>query len=170
MSKLVLGIDIGKKELSLALLKNDRFLGKTVSNSESGFKELEKFISSKTTYKPEIYMEATGNYTSFVADYLFDRGYMVKVVNPRKIHAFSCAKLSRNKTDKADAKLIAEYGSKFEERSYKKFSPNVRKIRALYRTYLGLVDQSVMCKNHIEGTNDKDAAEYWIEILFNLKN
>jgi transposase len=58
---------------------------------------------------------------TIAADYLSDREYIAKDVNHRKIHAFSCAKLSRNKTDKADAKLIAEYGSKFENRSYKEF-------------------------------------------------
>jgi transposase len=170
MSKTVLGIDIGKKELSIALLKNEHFFCRTVANSEAGFTEIEKFVSSKTSEQPEVYMEATGHYHSAVADYLFDRGYIIKVVNPRKIHSFAGVKLSRNKTDKADAKIIARYGVKFDDdRPYKKLPKNVRKIRALYRTYLGLIDQAKMCKNHLESAIDKDATDYWKESLKNFE-
>ena len=45
MSKVVLGIDVSKKDLSLALLENERFVSKTVGNSESGFEEIIKFVS-----------------------------------------------------------------------------------------------------------------------------
>jgi len=38
-------------------------------------------------------------------------GYPVSVVNPAKINAFAKSELSRAKTDKADAKLIARYAS-----------------------------------------------------------
>jgi hypothetical protein len=41
MSKIVLGINVGKETLSLALLKNESFCCKTVNNSEAGFRELE---------------------------------------------------------------------------------------------------------------------------------
>jgi len=37
------------------------------------------------------------------------QGYPVSVVNPAKIKAFAKSELSRAKTDKADAKLIARY-------------------------------------------------------------
>jgi hypothetical protein len=36
MSKIVLGIDVSKKSLSLALLKDGRFYSKTVDNSDTG--------------------------------------------------------------------------------------------------------------------------------------
>jgi transposase len=166
MSKIVLGVDVSKDTLSLCLLKKEDFRSKTVENSESGFKAIEKFIIFCKNL--EIYMEATGIYHSFLADYFVDRGYIVKVVNPRKIHAFSEAKLSRNKTDKADAKLIAEYGMKFEERAYQKPRENIRKIKELYRTYLGLSKQVKMCKNHIKTSKDPEVEEYWKETLSDL--
>ncbi len=73
-------------------------------------------------------MESTGSYHELVANFFVDHDFDVKVVNPLKIHSFSKAKLSRNKTDKADAKLIAEYGSKFEEVSYQKIPENIREL------------------------------------------
>ncbi|MDR0968333.1 MAG: transposase [Holosporaceae bacterium] len=68
MSNLVLGVDVSKKELSLALLKNEKFFAKTVLNSAAGFKDILKFISQKSDEKPEVYMEATGSYSEPVAE------------------------------------------------------------------------------------------------------
>ncbi|GHT97865.1 hypothetical protein FACS1894126_2680 [Alphaproteobacteria bacterium] len=79
MSKNVLGIDVGKQELALALLKDERFFSKTVPNSEAGFKAIENFVSLHTSTQPEAYMEATGNYSTSVADYLVDGPFKCEV-------------------------------------------------------------------------------------------
>jgi transposase len=44
-----------------------------------------------------------------LANFLVAKGYSVSVVNPAKIKAYAKSELSRAKTDKADAKLIARY-------------------------------------------------------------
>ncbi len=44
MSRCVLGMDVSKKDISLALLKNNRFFEKTIPNSPSGFKEILNFL------------------------------------------------------------------------------------------------------------------------------
>ncbi|MDR2781402.1 MAG: transposase [Holosporaceae bacterium] len=137
-----------------------------MNNSEAGFREIEKFIVFAR--KPEIYIETTGIYHSSFAYYFVDRGYVIKVVNPRQIHAYSCEIVSQQ-TDKADAKLIAEYGVKFEERAYKKLPENIRKIKELYRTYFVLVSQAKMCKNHLKTSKDREVDEYWKEALSDLK-
>jgi transposase len=150
MSKIVLGIDVSKKTLSLALLKDGRFYSKPVDNSDAGFKKNLSFLSEKSAEKTEIYLEATGSYSEMVTVFLADHNFEVKVVNPLKIHSFSKAKLSRNKTDKADAKLIAEYGFKFDEPSYKPLPQNIRELRDMYRCSLSLRKQAAECKNHLE--------------------
>jgi transposase len=55
-------------------------------------------------------MEATGNYHLNLAHYLHQVGIKVIAENPLKIKRFSQMSLQRTKTDKADAKLIYEYG------------------------------------------------------------
>ncbi len=116
-------------------------------------------------------MESTGSYHELVANFFVDHDFDVKVVNPLKIHSFSKAKLSRNKTDKADAKLIAEYGSKFEEVSYQKIPENIRELRALHRCSLDLKKQFVECKTHLESQNvmPLSVVEIWKNLLENLK-
>jgi transposase len=175
MSKSVVGIDVSKLGLSAVLSIDGKFVGKPieVENSENGFKSLLNIIkqrTKKTKEKPVIYLEATGVYSEDVSDFLFGKGFDVKVVNPLKIHAFGKAKLSRNKTDKADAKLIAEYGKTFPEgRSYVKKSPTHKRLKALYKAYVSFVDQTVLCKTHIDGRKDSVVIGHWEDTLKNLK-
>jgi transposase len=56
-------------------------------------------------------MEATGNYSAAIADFLYNLGYEVNVVNPFCIKSYAKSKLTIHKTDTVDAKLIAEYAS-----------------------------------------------------------
>jgi transposase len=52
-------------------------------------------------------MEATGVYWEAAAHFLSAKGLAVSVVNPAQIKAYGTSCLTRTKTDKADAKLIA---------------------------------------------------------------
>ena len=61
MSKAILGIDVGKHELSVALLKDGKFTDKSVENNSKGFQKILKF-SKETASKVEVYLEATGRY------------------------------------------------------------------------------------------------------------
>jgi transposase len=54
-------------------------------------------------------METTGAYGRALARFLAQQQLLVSVVNPAQIHAFGKTELTRAKTDKADARLIARY-------------------------------------------------------------
>ena len=54
-------------------------------------------------------LEATGTYGEALATWLDDAGHQVSVVNPMTIHAFAASRLSRTKTDRTDAALIAQF-------------------------------------------------------------
>jgi transposase len=54
-------------------------------------------------------MEATNSYGFALAHFLTAQGYKVSVVNPKQIKAFAESDLKRNKTDKLDAAIIAEF-------------------------------------------------------------
>jgi transposase len=60
-----------------------------------------------------IIMEYTGVYHLKLANYLYENGYKVAVLNPFSIKKFMEAKMTRVKTDKADSFFIAEYGRTF---------------------------------------------------------
>ena len=96
MSRCVFGMDVSKKDISLALLKDNRFFEKTIPNSLAGFKEILNFLQKHNALKAECFLESTGSYSEAVADFLFDHKFIVKVVNPFKIKSFSRSRLSRS--------------------------------------------------------------------------
>ncbi len=166
MSKLILGIDVGKRELSLALLANQKFSYKTVSNNIEGFQKIVQFVRTKGD-TAEVYLEATGRYGEAVTDFLFLRGFDVKVVNPIRIKAFSCLQMSRQKTDKTDAQLIAEFGG----RSYTPIKANIKELRELYRTNCALKEQLTQTNNHLENKEllSESVRAIWEGLVEDLK-
>ena len=60
-------------------------------------------------------MEATGIYYETIANYLSQK-YDVIVINPLKIKEYGKSLFNRTKTDKADAKLIAEYAYRHHDK------------------------------------------------------
>jgi len=98
----IYGIDISKDVFDVQNSKGDYF---QLSNDEKGFKNFVKKLSKSGL----VVMEATGYYHYCLAQYLYQQGYMVSVVNPLSVKHFIEMKLSKIKTDKSDAKAICEY-------------------------------------------------------------
>jgi transposase len=109
MAQVVLGIDVAKETLDVALIDEKRVLFTQVENTPTGHQRLVLWQRKQGLDQVHVCMEATGQYGDGVAEYLYQQGYQVSVVNPARIKYYANSKLSRNKTDKADAKLIAEY-------------------------------------------------------------
>lgn len=110
MSKFYLGIDVSKAKLDCALrLPNGKFHTKVVSNTPEGFAALLTWLATQQADQPHVCMEATGIYWEAVAQFLAAKGLTVSVVNPAQIKAYAASCLTRTKTDKVDAKLIANF-------------------------------------------------------------
>lgn len=134
MSKLVIGVDIAKKKFDVASLCDDKYKHKTFTNDEPGYANFAAWITQLFAHDPPlICMEATGAYSIPLAEFMVNQGYPVSVVNPAKIHAFAKSELSRAKTDKADAKLIARYAAKMEPKLWLPPPEKIRTLQALVR-------------------------------------
>ena len=103
-----IGIDISKRTFDAAYFINNRYVHKQFSNNSAGFADFERWMNKSDA---EVFscLEATGIYSFDLAQYLSQQKRNVLVVNPIITHAFFKMELNRNKTDKADAKLIARY-------------------------------------------------------------
>ncbi len=77
--------------------------------------------------------EATGRYSEGVAAYLHEAGYRVSVVNPARIRGYATSQLRRNKTDKLDAPLIADFCRTQQPEAWTPPPPEVRQLQALVR-------------------------------------
>ena len=78
-------------------------------------------------------LEATGQYGDGVAEYLYHAGHAVSVVNPLRIKRYGESKLHRNKTDKADAALIAEFCAKETPPLWKPLPDSLKQLRQMVR-------------------------------------
>jgi transposase len=107
------GIDVSKRKLDAAIwLGGKKFRSLTVDNEAAGFKVLLAWAKEEAVAgELRFCMESTGDYGVAAALYLSESGYWVSVVNPAKIKYFAVSLTRLNKTDKADAKLIAQYAA-----------------------------------------------------------
>lgn len=107
----VIGIDIGKRKLDVALLEAGKVRNKVFDNTLTGHQALLHWLQERGCGVQDTYlcMEATSQYYEAVAMALHTAGYRVSVVNPLQIKAFGEARLRRQKTDRADAELIARF-------------------------------------------------------------
>lgn len=151
MSKVVVGIDVSKKDLSITMIVNDKSYYCNITNDTKGFKEFSKWLKLYKVERVKACMESTGIYSLAFADYLFSQKHEVSIVNPACINAFAKSKLSRHKTDKVDSRIIAEYASKYELKAYVPTDPVILELRSLYNCVLNLAGQHRQIKNYLEG-------------------
>ena len=110
MTHFHLGIDISKAKLDCALrLPNGKFRSKVISNSPKSFAALLAWLQGQQADQLHVCMEATSVYWEAVAHFLAGQGFTLSVVNPAQIKAYGTSRLARTKTDKADARLIADF-------------------------------------------------------------
>lgn len=102
------GLDISQKTFDAAVIANGCRKEAVFTNDINGFEKLKSWLDTFACDDFHICMEATGNYFEDVADYLCLH-YKVSVINPYKISEYGKSRFHRTKTDKQDAKLIAEY-------------------------------------------------------------
>ena len=108
-------------------------------------------------------MEATGTYGETLALYLHEAGYLVSVVNPAAIKAFSAACLSRTKTDKVDAALIARFCLAQQPQVWSPPATEVRELQALVRRLESLIEMRVAEENRLSSGISVGAVRHSLE-------
>ncbi|MDP3742714.1 MAG: IS110 family transposase [Methylotenera sp.] len=136
----ILGIDISKAKFDVALLVGGKVKKSRVfDNNLAGFKALSLWLIKQDISHLQACMEATGTYGDELATYLVDQGFEVSVVNPAQIKSFSGAQLNRAKTDKADAKLIAQFCASMHPMAWVPPPVHVRELQALVQRLAALL-------------------------------
>jgi transposase len=133
MMTAILGLDISKETIDACLIDVSGEHVKKVSNNARGFEQLKRWLQNRKQKDVHVCMEATGSYYEGVAEAFADDGYLVSVVNPRQIKAFSETLLLRAKTDKLDANIIARFCRAHQPPAWAPPPPEQRKLRGLVR-------------------------------------
>jgi transposase len=144
------GIDVSKDRLDVLLLHGEQRAGQHFTNTSTGFNKLDGWL--KRRLKPaqvHICLEATGPYGEAVADYLFEQGYTVSVVNPARIKGYANSQMQRNKTDKLDAALIADFCQTQHPAAWTPPPPEIRQLQQLVRHLEDLTQTLQQAKNRL---------------------
>ena len=150
MSKIILGIDVAKLKLDLALLMDGKTITRQFPNSEAGYQALQTWLTSLGVAQVHVCLEATGSYAQGVAHFLYAAGHLVSLVNPMRIKGYANSKMQRNKTDKADARLIADFCATQNPTLWHPLSPPVAELQALTRRIETLEQMRQMEHNRLE--------------------
>ena len=140
------GIDISKSFFDVAFLQADRYVYHKFSNDRDGFKALLKVLPSGS----QVVMEASGPYYLQLASFLYDAEISVSVINPLIIRRFSQMRMSRAKTDKKDAKMIAEYGKTEQPVLWQKPEQHVITLRQTEALLARLQTEHTSLNNQLE--------------------
>jgi len=150
MTATILGIDVSKASLDVVLLvPGQNAQATTYDNTLAGFKQLGKWLRNHKAKQVHACLEATGAYGDDVAQYLYDAGHTVSVVNPARIKAYAASQLQRNKTDRLDAALIADFCLTQQPPAWTPPDPAWRELRALARHLMDLKDMRQQERNRL---------------------
>ena len=145
MTAPILGIDIAKLKFNACLIQpSGKFKHKVFTNNATGFEQLKGWLSKFGVERVHACLEATGTYGESLSLFLHQAGHTVSVVNPAAVKAFAASRLSRTKTDRVDAELIARFCLAQAPPAWTPLPQEVRELQALVRRLESLVEMRVM--------------------------
>src|SRR5437764_14242628 len=150
MTEPALGIDISKLKFNVCLInENGKLKHKVFPNTATGFQQLGEWLSKQGIERVHACLEATGTYSEAVALSLYQAGHTVSVVNPAATKAFAQSRLSRTKTDRVDAELIARFTVAQTPTAWTPLPAEIRELQALVRRLESLIEMRVSEENRL---------------------
>lgn len=134
MNQPVLGIDVSKDSLDVQLIIADKGRSAIFGNNPKGHERLAHWLE-KCCGEEQVHvcMEATGMYAFPVAEALYAAEHRVSVINPARISAYAKSLLARNKTDRLDAAIIADFCRTQSPPEWHPPREELRELQALVR-------------------------------------
>ena len=146
-----IGIDVSKDTLDCCLLApGGQAKEHTFGNDPRGHAALLAWADRHAAGRPAHFcLEATGPYSEAIATHLAEAGRHVSVVNPTRIKYAGLARGRGNKTDRADARLIAEYAQRECPPAWQPPAPEVRELQGLVRRIDDLTEAAAREKGRL---------------------
>jgi transposase len=144
-----IGIDIGRSFLDVASTTSVPALPRRVPNTPEGITTV---VTALTTVTPTlVVLEATGTYHRPLLTALLAAAIPTAVVNPAQVAAFRQARLGREKTDRADARLLARFAAVHGEELHRAVpaDPLQARLRDLVAYRDGQVAEQTRLKNRL---------------------
>ena len=148
MAKDYVGIDIAKEKYDIAYLSGEGEIKRDVSRND--IEAHTALVTQLRDQDTHVILEATGTYHQKLEKALQDAGIIVTVINPRQALAYAKSRNRRNKTDKVDALLLAEFG---RERQPEARASLTSLTKGIARELEALEEDLSRLKNRLEAAN-----------------
>lgn len=140
--QIFVGIDVSKNHLDICIAEGlQTSLETQIENSPEAILDFISSYKAPFNFSEAIFcMEATGQYCNHLMSALLSQNLAICVENPIEIKR--SLGLQRGKSDRIDAKRIAEYAYRFKDRikQYRPDSETLKAIRAFYKLREQLVE------------------------------
>lgn len=158
------GVDVSKKTLDVCVLvphgKPKEF---QVQNNEEGFNSLLGKARKHGGEMLHFCFEPSGVYHLDLAYFLVEQGCTVSLENPRRIKYHGISIGAMQKTDRADARIIASYCAKNCPKPWTPASPEIRDLMLIDRRLCDVLRMITQETNRLESGRLPDAIRESIE-------
>lgn len=131
------GIDVAKETHDCFILSSSGEVAKdvfTITNDKKGFTTLVEAIPKVDKDKIKVGLEATGHYNLNLLNFLSANNFQIIVLNPLQTNIFRKAQTLRKiKTDRIDAKIIAQMIMTGNFKTYSSTSYHLQELKSLTR-------------------------------------
>jgi len=156
---MVVGIDISKDTFNASWKLSGEEHNQVFDNTEKGI----KLFLSKAPPEALYLMEATGVYHTLLALRLYDSKRLVSVCNPLVIKRFSQMRLTRSKTDKADARLIRMFGEQHSPELWQPASDEINELKQAHGWLNDLIGEQTRLLNRQQAHNHRAQKSRFVE-------
>jgi len=151
------GIDVSKDHLSVCFSQEETGKKFRILSSRSfgatagGFRQLHEWISRRRQAGAplQLLMEATGVYYEEAAYFLQAKGYHLTVLLPNKAKAFAKSLGYKSKTDRIDAKILAQMSLERDLAAWQPADEQWLKIKRLCRERIELLGEKTAVDNRL---------------------
>jgi transposase len=136
MSSHWVGVDIAKESFVVWVAGSSRPLG-SFPNSAEGFEQLAAALAPLMEQQPglpiHLVMEPTGGYEARLARFALQQGWLVSLVNPARVRRWAEGEGRRAKTDRQDARMLADYGTDKQPPAWQPLPEETSELDSLLR-------------------------------------
>ncbi len=161
-----MGIDVSKAWLDIAVQPGEDFSGEQII-LELGIAKLVKRLAVR--WPSCIVVEATGGYEAKLVTRLYEAHLPVARVNPGRVRRFAQGLNWLAKTDKIDAKLLANFGQRANPRLTRLPDEHEKRLGTLVKRRKQVLEMLVAERNHLENA-DPEVIKYIHNSIAMLKS
>lgn len=162
--RMALGLDVSKQTIDACLLFDGGKKKKLkVQNNKTGFVELVRFLQELPLECIHACMEPTGRYHRPLQNFLLGLGIKVSLVDTFTVQHHARSKKIRNKTDKIDGYILADYCLMHVPPAFEAPDENFLKLRDLQNRLANIAGMIRQEENRLEAGLESDIVRQDIE-------